>query len=127
MTDAATVTATATLAAPAAAALALTPIKLGFVILGSLIVGSLIGSFVHSERVNKVIKDILTGKDGRTYEFIKVIGLPILAAAVHLTYISVIFSPTHAFDIQSFGIGMGSLLFGIGAGVGMKKSTEPEN
>lgn len=103
-----------------------THVRLGLLILGSLLVGGLIGSFMRSERVNKIVRDILTGKDGKTYDFIKVIGIPVIVSAVHLTYISVIFSTEHAFDVQAFGIGMGGLLFGIGAGVGMKQRTEPD-
>lgn len=126
MTDATTVTATVTSPAIIQPALiALGGARLAFLIVGSLLVGAVIGAFVRHENVHKLVRDILTGKDGTTYDYIKVVGLPTIVVALHLSYVSVVLNPAHTFDIQSFGLGMGALIFGIGSGVWVKRATEP--
>lgn len=127
MTDATTVTATVTSPAIApAVTFALGGARLAFVMIGSLVVGAVIGAFVRHENVHKLVRDILTGKDGLSYDYVKVVGLPAILVGLHLSYMSVVLNPEHAFDIQSYGLGMGALIFGIGGGVWVKRATEPD-
>jgi hypothetical protein len=80
--------------------------------------------------MNKFFKDLLTENDGQSYDLVRVaiflvvsMGIPTLVwGAVYSTI-----HPDHHFDLQGFGIALGSLLGGICAaavGVGQKQKTD---
>ena len=71
----------------------------------------------------KIIKHILTGIDGETYDPARVIWV-----AISFTFIvGALYGIFHGkdFNMQDFGIGSGALLGGGGAGVAVKSKTEP--
>lgn len=75
--------------------------------------------------IKKVIKDCLTGIDGETYDPARVAGLFGIIVFLGLAVYAVVVK-NQAWDPQSFGLGFGGLVTGVGAGVLLKKSTEPK-
>lgn len=74
--------------------------------------------------MNKVLKDILTGINGETYD----LGRLLWAVGV-LTYIGLAIYALikgQLWQPESYGIGLGAVLAGGGAGIGLKKATEPD-
>ena len=73
----------------------------------------------------KIIKDILTGVDGVTYDNVRVymfLGvLTYLGCTVYHLW------DDNAFDFIAFGTGLAAMLAGGGAGIGFKAKTEPPN
>ena len=74
--------------------------------------------------MKNIIKDCATCRDGETYDVARVILLVGSVALIAFTGISV--WKSGAFDPSNFGIGLGSLLGGAGAGIGLKARTEPQ-
>lgn len=72
----------------------------------------------------KPLRDMLTGKDNVTHDFMRFIGMLGGLTALGLQIYAVV-ARGQAFDMQAFGIGMGSLAAGVGAALGLKKDTEP--
>jgi hypothetical protein len=75
----------------------------------------------------KLLKDITTTKSGESFDMGRVIGLLLIAAVVPGSIRGMwIATPEHPFAWQDFGIGVGSLITGIGALLWAKKDTEPD-
>lgn len=71
-----------------------------------------------------VIKDCLTGIDGKTYDPSRVYGAAAVLTFLGLAIFAVAFKG-QAWDPQAYGIGFGAVLVGFGAGVNFKAKTEP--
>jgi hypothetical protein len=74
--------------------------------------------------MNKIINDLLTGKDNQTHDLVRwslLYSLLILTAGL-------IFNAVHTglFDIEKFYLGSAALVGAHGFGLMMKKGTEPE-
>ncbi len=71
-----------------------------------------------------IIKQCLTGKDNQTYD----IGRILWVIGVLIFFILAIIDDVKngKFDPQSYGIGLGGLLAGGGAAIGLKLKGEPE-
>jgi hypothetical protein len=72
----------------------------------------------------KPLRDMLTGKDNETHDFMRWLGMLGGLTALGLQIYAVV-SKGQPFDMQAFGIGLGALVAGVGAALGMKKDTEP--
>jgi len=72
-----------------------------------------------------VLRQLLTGADNETHDFMRWIGLGGALAALVLQVYVVVWRG-QAFDLQAFGIGMGALCASVGAALGLKKETEPK-
>lgn len=60
------------------------------------------------------IKEMFTDKDGITDDG-RITAFMLVLAFIGNSVISVVMSTAHAFDAQSFGIGSGALVAGVGA------------
>ena len=71
-----------------------------------------------------MIKQLLTGKDNKTYDIVRV---SLLFGIMHLIALSAYDVIAHAshFNIQEFGLGFGAIIGAAGAALGLKKDTEP--
>lgn len=73
--------------------------------------------------MNNFLRHILTGKDCQTYDIARVLwGIGVLAfigLAIYDTIVRGHFEPTN------YGIGFGSTMVAGGAGIALKKDTEP--
>ena len=72
----------------------------------------------------KILKDVSTGIDGESYDVIRLLSILVVLVALGLTIYTVVYKQTN-FDIQSYGIGIGSIFAAIGAALKLKESTEP--
>lgn len=77
-----------------------------------------------------MIKMMMTGPDGDTFDPARVIGYGSATAGVAVFLFDSIWSTvhTHTFDPQAYGMGFGAVCAGImaiGIGVGAKAHTEP--
>jgi hypothetical protein len=63
----------------------------------------------------KLIRDILTDYDGQTYDTARVMAVAIIAAM--LTFQAFAVWHSHSFDVQSFGMGMASVLGALGIAI----------
>lgn len=75
--------------------------------------------------ITDVARQMLTGKDNATHDFMRWLGLLGGLTALGLQIYVVAFRD-QAFDLQAFGIGMGALFASLGAALGLKKDTEPQ-
>lgn len=73
--------------------------------------------------IQKLIKHCLTGIDGETYDVARV--LLFFGGIAFILYSGYVVWSNHAFDFQSYGIGLGGIIGGGGAGIGLKSKTEP--
>lgn len=71
----------------------------------------------------KLLKHCLTGIDGESYDVARV--LLFLGGIAFIVYSGYHVWHNRSFDFQSYGIGLGSILGGGGAGIGLKAKTEP--
>jgi hypothetical protein len=81
--------------------------------------------------MRNMIKMMMTGQDGITFDPARVIGYGTVVAGVGAFLFDSIWSVvhTHTFDPQTYGMGFGALCAGImavGIGVGAKAHTEPQ-
>lgn len=81
--------------------------------------------------MNELLKHMMTGLDGVTFDPARVIGYGSAVAVVGTFLFNSVWSVTHAgtFDAQSYGVGAGAVLTGImavGIGVGAKANSEPK-
>ena len=77
-----------------------------------------------------MIKEMMTGVDGVTFDPARVIGYGSAVAGVGTFLFNSVWAVTHGapFDAQAYGIGFGAVCAGImavGIGVGAKAKTEP--
>lgn len=77
-----------------------------------------------------MIKQMMTGADGVTFDPARVIGYGTAVAGVSVFLFNSVWSVmhTHAFDPQTYGVGFGAVCAGImaiGIGVGAKSHAEP--
>jgi hypothetical protein len=73
--------------------------------------------------MNKIATQILTGKDNETHDVARwAMVLAVLTAIGLQCYHTV---TTGEFDLQQFGIGMGTLLVGSGGAIKLKENAEP--
>ena len=72
-----------------------------------------------------VIRQLLTGVDGQTHDFMRWIGVGGACVALCLQ-VYVVCWKNQPFDLQAFGVGMGALCASVGAALGLKKDTEPK-
>ncbi len=63
----------------------------------------------------KIIRDILTDYDGQTYDTARVLAVAVIASM--LTFEGLTVWHTHIFDVQSFGVGMASVLGALGVAI----------
>lgn len=71
-----------------------------------------------------VIQDLVTGKDGVSYDVGRVLWIIGVLAFIALSVYGMYRGG--AFDALNWGTGYGAILGGGGAGIGMKSKTEPE-
>jgi len=74
--------------------------------------------------MSKILVQLLTGKDGQTHDVFRWLVLVNCLTAVGLEIYSVAYKG-QPFDMQAFGIGIGAVFTGAGAGLKLKESTEP--
>ena len=74
--------------------------------------------------MKKLIKDILTGVDGQTYDAARVAMWPGLLGMIGLAGYN-IYKGLNV-DYMAFGTGFAAILAAAGAAIGMKKDTEPK-
>jgi hypothetical protein len=73
--------------------------------------------------MNKMLKDVFTGLDNKTWDLGRVLWAAAFVVGVGLVVHGHIVG--HDFDIQAYGVGIGSLLTGGGLGLKLKEGTEP--
>lgn len=74
--------------------------------------------------MKKLIIDMLTGKDGSTYDVVRVGGVMTLLTFLALAAYAVV-AKGQTWDPQAFGIGAGAVIAAVGAACGLKAKTEP--
>ena len=75
------------------------------------------------DTIKTIIKHCATGIDGVTYDVARIGGMIGVFAQIMLS--SVQLWAHHVFDPSGFGIGIGAIIGGAGAAVGLKSKTEP--
>jgi len=75
--------------------------------------------------MRKMIKDSLTGVDGESFDIVRVLSALVILVALGLTIYVVVYKDT-PFDIQSYGIGIGTIFAALGAALKLKENTEPK-
>ncbi len=71
------------------------------------------------------ITNITTGIDNRTHDVARVLAILSFVVGLSLTVYTVVWK-NQVFDLQQFGIGVGSMFAGLGAALLLKKDTEPK-
>ena len=74
--------------------------------------------------LSKVLKDMLTGIDGESYDLVRVNGL-ISAVLPHVYIIKNNIMDGKPLDFQAYGIGMAAIYVAVGTALKLKESTEP--
>ena len=75
--------------------------------------------------MNKVIKDMVTGKDNQTHDVIRWLAVLTFITSLGLT-IYVVVLKDRPFNIQEFGIAVSTIFASIGAALKLKETTEPD-
>ena len=70
------------------------------------------------------LKDIVTGIDGVSYDVVRVLAVIAVAEALGLAAYVVVYKG-QAFDMQSYGIGLGAIFVSVGVALKLKQDTEP--
>lgn len=76
--------------------------------------------------MKEIIKQLLTGKDNQTHDFVRWLGVLAVLVALGLTVYVVVWR-SQPFDLQQFGVGMGSVFAALGAALKLKETTEPQS
>ena len=81
--------------------------------------------FIMTDKPKKInpATMVLTGKDNVTHDVVRWGGAAAIVAS--LVYEGFVVFSNGVFDIQNFGLGMCTLLVGIGGALKVKESTEP--
>jgi hypothetical protein len=74
--------------------------------------------------LKKMLLDILTTKDGNSFDNGRVLGTLVILAFILFSGIDVV--ETHQFDYKDFGIGAGLVFAGVGFNLKIKETTEPD-
>lgn len=69
--------------------------------------------------MRQAINDLLTGDDNLTLDIFRVLACASILVALVLQCITVAF-PDRRFDIQAYGIGLGSILLAVGGALRLK-------
>lgn len=75
--------------------------------------------------MKKILIDILTGIDGKTFDEGRVLGFVTVLTFLLLSGLDVYF--THTFEYEHFGLGISTIFAGIGINLKLKENTEPKN
>lgn len=73
--------------------------------------------------MGQLLKDILTCKDGQSFDWGRVLGLGTILVFLGLSVADAIWH--FKFDHQAFGIGAGSTFAGVGTALKLKENSEP--
>lgn len=77
------------------------------------------------ELIKALIHDCLTGIDGKSYDIARVLlffgGIGFVVFSGYHVY------HNHTFDPTNYGIGLGGIIGGGGAGIKIKETTEPKS
>jgi hypothetical protein len=74
--------------------------------------------------MKNLLMNLVTGKDNRTHDLVRWLGLVGALQALALQAYAVVWQG-QPFDLQAYGIGLGALIVTVGAALGLKKDTEP--
>jgi len=75
--------------------------------------------------INKFVKDLVTVANGTDFDVGRVLWLLTVVVFLGLAVFAVV-KNHQVLDFANFGIGAGGVLAGGGAGLGMKRGTEPQ-
>lgn len=75
------------------------------------------------KEIQKLLKHCLTGIDGESYDIARVLLL--MGGIAFILYSGYHVWRNGTFDFQAYGIGLGSIIGGGSAGIGLKAKTEP--
>jgi hypothetical protein len=85
--------------------------------------------FAESALVRVFFRDILTGKDGVSFDAGRVMGLvggvTFIAFGFAQVYEMIVTAGFQEFPFVSYGVGFGSVAAGVGSLIWLKKDTEP--
>jgi hypothetical protein len=73
--------------------------------------------------IRRVIKDSMTGIDGQSYAFAKVLGC--VGYMVFLALSTAAFLKTGVFNMQEFGLGNAAVITAMGAAIKLSETSEP--
>jgi len=76
------------------------------------------------EKIAKILTQLMTGKDNKTHDVFRWLVLLSVLVAICLS-IYVVVERGDKFDIQSYGLGLGSVLAAAGLALKLKENTEP--
>jgi hypothetical protein len=74
--------------------------------------------------MKSVIKDMSTGIDGESFDFIRILGMLTIVVALSLSVFVVVWRNA-TFDMQQFGLGIGLVFAAVAGALKLKESTEP--
>jgi hypothetical protein len=75
--------------------------------------------------MEEIVKQLLTGKDNKTHDIGRWMIFISFIVGLGLEVYSVV--GEKVFDLQQFGVGVGVMLAGFGAGTKLKETTEPKD
>lgn len=74
--------------------------------------------------MKKLLKDILTGANNKTFDNGRVLGFIVVMSYLFFTLYDVVM--THTFEYEQFGIGITAIFTGIGFNLKLKETSEPD-
>lgn len=77
------------------------------------------------EYVKTMIKHVLTGIDGESYDVARVMGVVGVMFFMAMTAYNVVVLK-HSFDYVNWGLGFGSVIGSMGVAIKLKEKTEPQ-
>lgn len=76
------------------------------------------------ELMPEALRQILTGKDNTTHDLARWLAVASFAVGLGLSIYDTVWRG-HPFSLQEFGIGIGSMMAGVGAAIKLKEASEP--